>query len=149
MHKVASCYVGSSQIHINNNSVLAPKTPAPKPLKPLCTVSVSLKEDLEMSSDEEKADDDVISNEESGQYVKRKCEDNTKSVKKTRKQSVVKSNPGGWGKYSMFCSAEGVDQSERGKSRHRRVKCLLCNNDKIISSGDFGRHFATNHLEGV
>ena len=110
---------------------------------------MSLKEDLEKSSDEEEADDDVISNEESARYVKRKYEDDTKSVEKIRKQSVVKSNPGGYGKYSMFFTAEGVDQSGRGKTKRRRVKSLLCNNDKIISSGNFGRHFASNHLENV
>ena len=47
---VASCCVGSSLSHTNNNSVLPPKTRAPKPLKPLSTESVSLKEDLELGS---------------------------------------------------------------------------------------------------
>ena len=137
VQKLASCYVGSSPSHINTNSVLPPKTSVQKPQKPLRTASVSLKEDLEMSSEEEEADDDAISNEESARYVKRKYEDDTKSVKKLRKQSVVKSNPRGRGKYSMFCNAEGVDQSGRGKTKRRRVKSLLCNNDKSILSGNF------------
>ena len=85
VQNVTSCYVGSSPSHINTNSVLPPETSVQKPLKPLRTASVSLKEDLEMSSDEEEVDDDVISNEESARNVKRKYEDDTKSVKKLRK----------------------------------------------------------------
>jgi len=150
VQKVASCYVGSSPSHVNNNFVLTPKTP--KPPRSLGTVSVSLKEDLEMSSDEEEAATDVaISNEES-RYVKRKYEDDLKSVKKVRKQSVAKSNHSP-GKYSMFFTAEGVDQSGRGKTKRKsewiRVKCLLCNDSKILLRKNFERHFARIHLENV